>query len=72
MTNPQDKVLPRLEPDEVGQLGDELAQLRDLILRGDDTALAGGPTMACWSLRRIGRRGCATPSFASSTASCSP
>ncbi len=45
-----DRVLPRLDPAEAGQLGDELAQLRDMMQRGNRLAIAGGRLMAWWGL----------------------
>ncbi|MEI9905136.1 MAG: hypothetical protein WDN06_15115 [Asticcacaulis sp.] len=54
MDNPKDDVrdgvLPRLDPDEAGFLGDELESLRDMVRRGDRVAVAGGKLMAWWGL----------------------
>ncbi len=45
-----DPILPRLDPDEAGYLGDELKSLRELVSRGDTLAIAGGSVMAWWGL----------------------
>ncbi|ESQ91145.1 hypothetical protein [Asticcacaulis benevestitus] len=45
-----DGILPRLDMAEVGYLGDELRQLRELVSRGDTLAISGGSVMAWWGL----------------------
>jgi hypothetical protein len=48
MTPLHDSILPRLDMAEVGYLGDELRQLRELVSRGDTLAISGGSVMAWW------------------------
>lgn len=43
-------LLPRLDPEEAGYLGEELESLRELVSRGDTLATAGGSVMAWWGL----------------------
>jgi hypothetical protein len=43
-------ILPRLDPEEAGYLGEELESLRELVSRGDTLATAGGSVMAWWGL----------------------
>ncbi len=43
-------LLPRLDPDEAGYLGEELESLRELVSRGDTLATAGGSVMAWWGV----------------------
>jgi hypothetical protein len=47
---PVDGLLPRLDPEEAGYLGEELESLRELVSRGDTLATAGGSVMAWWGL----------------------
>ena len=43
-------LLPRLDPEEAGYLGEELESLRALVSRGDALATAGGSVMAWWGV----------------------
>ena len=43
-------LLPRLDPEEAGYLGEELHTLRELVSRGDALATAGGSVMAWWGV----------------------
>jgi hypothetical protein len=43
-------LLPRLDPEEAGYLGEELHSLRELVSRGDTLATAGGSVMAWWGV----------------------
>ncbi len=43
-------LLPRLDPEEAGYLGEELHNLRELVSRGDTLAIAGGAIMAWWGV----------------------
>jgi hypothetical protein len=43
-------LLPRLDPEEAGYLGEELHSLRELVSRGDALATAGGSVMAWWGV----------------------
>ena len=43
-------LLPRLDPEEAGDLGEELESLRALVSRGDALATAGGSVMAWWGV----------------------
>ena len=43
-------ILPRLDPEEAGYLGEELHSLRELVSRGDTLAIAGGAIMAWWGV----------------------
>jgi len=43
-------LLPRLDPEEAGYLGEELETLRELVSRGDALATAGGSVMAWWGV----------------------
>ena len=43
-------ILPRLDPEEAGYLGEELHTLRELVSRGDTLAIAGGAIMAWWGV----------------------
>jgi|GEM_PF-991577 len=43
-------ILPRLDPEEAGYLGEELHSLRELVSRGDALATAGGSVMAWWGI----------------------
>ncbi|MGA9659039.1 MAG: hypothetical protein WBQ60_08075 [Asticcacaulis sp.] len=45
-----DPVLPRLDADEAGYISQDLSQLRDLVMRGDHLAVAGGSIMIWWGL----------------------
>ena len=43
-------LLPRLDAEEAGYLGEELHSLRELVSRGDALATAGGSVMAWWGV----------------------